>query len=79
MSIIDYDRGYMKGLLEGIEDGDEVISLEFFEHLIVEGLISVDMHRTPMSQVDSYLRTIQGQRAVGAWAKAEAVDQAMAV
>ena len=79
MSIIDYDKGYMRGLLDGIEDGDEVISMMFYEHLIVEGLISIDMHRTPMSQVDGYLRTIQGQRAVEAWAKEEAIAEAMAV
>lgn len=79
MTIINYDRDYMRWLLEGIEDGDEIITMQFFEHLIVEGLISIDMHRTPMSQVDGYLRTIRGQRAVEAWAKQEAIEEAMAV
>jgi len=79
MTIINYDREHMRGLLDGIEDGDEIITMMFYEYLIVEGLISIDMHRTPSSQIDGLTRTIQGQLALQAWAKQEAIEEAMAI
>jgi hypothetical protein len=79
MTIIDYDRELMRGLIEAVEDGHECRSREFLECLIVEGSITLDMWRQPMAQLSDYLRTTKGQRALEAWARAEAIEEAMAV
>lgn len=78
MSIVRYDHKLAEGMAEAVEHGDEIRCMEFFEHLIVEGLITLDMKRTPQSMLDSYLRTIQGHRALQAWAKDEAIEEALA-
>ena len=77
--MIKYDRKLAAGLAQAVEDGDEVRRTEFFEHLLREGLIGIDMKRTPEHALTAYLGTLEGQRALQAWAREEAEAEEMAV
>lgn len=77
MTIVSYDRGYMRGLIEAVEHGDDVRRVEFFEHAVIEGLVTPELNRTPDQQIDAYLRTALGQTALASWAKSEAIDEAL--
>jgi len=70
--MIDIDRKLVAGLIEAVEHGEEVRTLEFFEHLVVEGHMLLDINRTPLNQVLDYIRTLRGQRVLEEWARSEA-------